>query len=224
MRRALPGALAAAALALAAAAPAGAAILAGPDANDLAQSLADATEVQGVCYGWRIGVRDPTGTEDGPEIGSSAGPGEDVVPGQGDCGRYVVLAGDVIYTSEYEEAEDSAAWSIDSNLAKPPTVAELDDLGYTANDLLGDENDSTLINAVGALPQLVADHGEAKPVPFETAATPPGVSGEPTNSPGSDFLRQNGALLALCGVLAATGLFLLLRDLSRRRRPTPTPT
>ena len=210
-----------AALALAALLPAAAsaAVLEQADATELAQSLAEATEAQDVCYGWRVAVRDPSGAEDGLDVGSSLGPGRDVEPARPECRRYAVLVADVIYTSEFEEAEDSASWSIDANLGKPPTVRELDALGYSADDLLGDDNDLAIINATGALPQLVADHGEAPPVPFETSARPPGVSGEATGSPGSDFLRQNGPLVALCAILVLAGLFLVLRDVSRRRRP-----
>ena len=216
--------LAAALLAvLAPAAPA--AVLAEEDATELANALAEATEEQKVCYGWSFDVSDlGTGEENGPEIGSNLGPGVPVDPSRPECGRYAVLTGTVSYTSELSESEDSAFWTIESNLPSPPTTAQLADLGYSEGDLLGDQNDLTIINATGALPALVAETGVAGAVPFETERRAAGVSGEPTGDQGSDFLRENGTLLALCALLVLVGLGLLWR--ARRLAPTrpPRPT
>ncbi|HEV3002203.1 MAG TPA: hypothetical protein VGW75_15785 [Solirubrobacteraceae bacterium] len=220
------------ALALLALAPAAqAAVLTPEDAAELANALADATAVQGVCYGWRIHVSDPTGAEEGLEAGSSFGPGDPLDRTRPECrdGMFAELVGSVVYTRESSEAEDSAAWDVESNLRDPPTIAEVDELGYSSDDLLGDDNDLAIVNAAGALPQLAADHGNARPVPFAPAGRDPGTSGEPTGDPGSDLLRERGTLLALCALMILGGaawLWVLRRDARRpprRRRTTTAP-
>lgn len=215
MRRAV---LIAVLLALGAPAAAHAApILSEEDATELAQSLADAQEAQGVCYGWRVTVDDQSGGGlSGEEVGSSLGPGRALATAGAECRQFVELVGGVLYTSELAEAEDQAEWDISSSLGRPPTLGELGDLGWTADDLLGDADDTALLNAVGALPALVADHGEAKAVPFEPAPRPAGVSGVPTGDQGNDFLRENKFLLAICALLIAGGLLWML---STRPRP-----
>lgn len=200
-------ALAVVLLLLAPSSPVNAAILAPEDATELANTLAEASAEQGVCYGWNISVNDYSGSgEDGPDIGSNLGPGRPVGAGSGDCEKWVVLTGSVTYTSDSSESDDSAYWSIDSNLSNPPRSSELKDLGYDEGDLTGDKNDVTLINAVGALPALVADHGEAEALPFETSTQPANVQGAPTNAPGNDFVREYGVMLALFGLILAGGL------------------
>ena len=218
--------LCAVALATLIAAPAQAAVLDPADAAELANSLAEATAEQKVCYGWSFEVSDfASGAEDGPEVGSNLGPGQPAAPTEGTCAHYVVLSGGITYTSETSEEEDSAFWSIESNLPDPPRVAQLEALGYSEDDLLGDDNDLAIINATGALPELVAEKGVAKAVPFQTARRAPGVSGEPTGDQGSDFIRENGSLLALCAVLFLGGLiwFIWLTLQGRRARPPHRP-
>ena len=209
------------------AAPASAAalpVLEEADATELANQLAEATQEQGICYGWAIGVSDPTGVEEGFEIGSNQGPGRELDRSRPECRQWVVLSGGISYASEYSDAEDSATWTIEANLPDPPTVQQLADLGYTESDLLGEDNDLAILNATGALPELVAERGAAKPVPFETERRSAGVGGEPTGEQGSDFLRENGTLLALCALLFVSGLAWLLKirhdDRQRRRGPT----
>jgi hypothetical protein len=218
-RAALLGAL----LTLGTAPGAPAAILAQEDAAELANALAEATFEQKVCYGWAFQVADNwTGEEDGPEVGSNFGPGTPVDPARPECAEgVVVLAGSITYTSETSESEDSAAWEIQSTLPDPPRIEQLEDLGYSSGDLLGDENDLAIINPTGALPSLVAERGVAAPIPFETPAREPGVGGEPTNSPSSDFLRQNGSLLAICALLFVGGLVWLVHQLRHGRPGTP---
>ena len=196
-------------VALLALAPAAqAAVLTDEDAAELANALAEATAEQGICYGWRIAVVDPEGIEDGLEAGSNFGPGEPLDRARPECrdGRFAELVGEVVYTTETSESEDSAAWDVQSNLADPPTIGDVDALGYESDDLLGDDNDLAIINAAGALPQLAADRGNAAPVPFEPAPREPGTGGEPTGSPGSDLLRERWPLLALCLLLILGGL------------------
>ena len=211
-------------LALASAPAADAAVLTEEDAAELANSLAEATYVQGVCYGWRIDVLDPTGVEDGPEHGSSFGPGEPLDRSRSECrdGRFAELVGFVRYTSESSEAEDSASWAVESNVADPPRIEEIEDLGYDTGDLLGDENDTAIVNAVGALPQLVADRGNARPVPFAPEPREPGTGGEPTGDPGSDLLREHKYTIGLLLLMTIGGLAWLwwLRGQAARREAT----
>ena len=189
-------------------------ILLQEDADELAQTLAEATEEQDVCYGWQVQVTDYSGSATGLDQGSSLGPGRPVGP---PCTRSVVLVADIVYTSELSESEDSVSWAIEaSGIERPPTLRELGDLGYVADDLLGDNDDATLVNAVGALPGIVADHGEAKPVPFESERQAPDAAGRPTNTPGSDFLRENGAALGLFAVLFLAGALWFVTGLRAR--------
>ncbi len=190
-------------------------VLVQEDADELAQALAEATEVQGVCYGWRVTVIDNSGAEGGIDEGSSFGPDRGVASEP--CERVVELVASVLYTSELSEAEDSASWSIEARgLGEPPKLAELADLGYTADRLLDEDNDTALVNAVGALPGLVADHGEARAVPFEPERQAPDAAGRPTNRPGSDFLRENGTTLGVLVLITLAGLFWLVTGLRSR--------
>lgn len=186
-------------------------VLADEDAAELANALAEATAEQGICYGWRIAVVDPTGVEAGVEAGSNFGPGEPLDRSRPECrdGRFAELIGEVIYTTETSESEDSAAWDVQTNLEDAPTIGDIDALGYESDDLLGEDNDLAIMNAAGALPQLAADRGNAPPVPFEPAPREPGTGGEPTGNPGSDLLRERWPLLALCLLLILGGLFWL---------------
>ena len=197
--------------------PVRAAILAPEDATELANTLAEATAEQGVCYGWSFTVNDYSGGDDGPDVGSNLGPGKAVGAADGGCEKWVVLTGNVTYPSESSESEDSAYWAIDSNLASPPRSSELEDLGYTSGDLTGDKNDSVLVNAVGALPALVADHGEAEALPFEVSTAPAAQQGTPTGAPGNDFLREHGVMLALFGLLLVGGLIWAAYGFARGR-------
>lgn len=209
--------------ALVAAPSASAQLLEEADAAELAQSLADAFEDQGVCYGWRVEVNDETAS-DFVDVGSSFGPGKALAEGPEPCTKSVVLVGRVFYTSETSEAEDSAFYAIESNLTKPPTVEELEDLGHGADGLLGEQDDEALFNAVGALPLLVADHGEAKPVGFEPGSNlPPEQAGKPTGNQGNDFLRENWAPLIICLLLVFGGAIWFVNALRAGRTPT-TPS
>ena len=223
--------IAALGLALALAASAGAApasaapILEEEDAAELANALAEATARQNVCYGWSFEVDDQTGVFSGSEVGSNLGPGRPVDPARPECARYVVLSGGILYTSELSESEDQASWQIQSNLPDAPTIRQLEALGYTSGALLGDRDDLTILNATGALPELVAEQGAVEPVPFETSRREPGVGGEPTGDQGSDFLRQNGSVLAVCVLLLLGGLAWLwrLRRSGEGASPRPRP-
>ncbi len=213
MRRAallLAVCLAALAPGTAAAAP----ILDEADAAELAQALAEATEEQDVCYGWEVQVDDQGGGLSGIEGGSSQGPGRLLDPAS--CARYAVLLGRVTYTSEMSESEDSAQIGIDSNLSRPPTVDDLAGLELDASDLLSETDDISLIDMVGALPLLVAEHGEGPFIAFEPRTEPLAPGDGPTGTPGSDWLRTFWWLLAL-GALGVLALLMALSALLRRR-------
>lgn len=164
------------------------------DEAELAQSLADAAEEQDVCYGWKVFINGSV-----TDQGSSLGPGRPVGTGIG-CDRHAQLVADLTYTCDSCEGEDSGSISIESNLPHPPTVNDLSDLGYSASDLLGDDDDVTLIDMVGALPLITAQRGDAPFIEYEPATKVPAADG-PTNTPGSDMLRDRWFALVLFGGL-----------------------
>jgi hypothetical protein len=201
-------------LVLAAGAPAAPAQLLTPEDNvELAQSLAEATAEQDVCYGWQIQIRDASGP-DALDAGSSLGPGRPLDLTNPRCARSVELVGEVVWTSELSESEDSAYYEIRSTLEKPPTPGELDALGYGPERLLDEADDEALANIVGALPVIVADHGEARPVAFAPGDLPPDQAGKPTGDTGNDFLREHGSLFWLSLLLLVGGLTWLVMSLT----------
>ena len=217
----LAGLLAGAALATPAAATP---VLDEADAVELAQALAEATEVQDVCYGWRVDLRDDSGGPSGEDVGSSRGP--DVALDPAACQRWVLLEGAIHYTSETSEFEDDAAVRISSNLTPAPSMADLQQLGVTGS-LTDEDNDVVLLNMVEALPLAVASNGQAPYVEFETAQTPVAGQGEPTGTPGSDVMRQWWPLMVLCVLAIVAGVVMLVGRLAglagARRGPTAEP-
>ncbi|HEV7806035.1 MAG TPA: hypothetical protein VGO80_09460 [Solirubrobacteraceae bacterium] len=207
------------ALAAVAATPAYAGILSPGDAADLAQSLADAQEEQDVCYGWQV----DNNFGAGPDIGSSIG-GPDValeLDRPSSCPRgIVVLDGSIYYSCDSCEDSDRASVSIrTSGVANPPTTKDLEDLGLDAGDLTGDDDDTTLVNMVEALPLLVADRGNAPYLPYEQPKSVPAAD-HATDKPGSDFLRERWfAVVLFGGLLLVAPAFLLYKR--GQARPSP---
>jgi hypothetical protein len=192
-------------LALVAAVPAQAGILSADDAADLAQSLADAQEEQDICYGWEVS----NNFSDTGDLGSSTGGPErrllESLETRGCAKGFVELLGDINYSCDSCESEDSAGISISSGgLASPPTVKDLEEMGLKAGDLTGDKDDTTLINMVNALPLLVADRGNAPYVAYEPSTGVPAAD-HATGSPGSDFIREEWGSVLLFGVLLLGG-------------------
>lgn len=180
--------------------------------EELAAELAEATEVQRICYGYDLAVTDDSdGQWGGSWSASSLGDG--ITPyDSSSCTGTVVLHVGITYTSDSSESDDSASWDIESTLG-PPYTSELKRLGLEAGDLLDDgKAETTLVNAVLALPVLVADAGLA-PAVVEDPSDLPSAPADAlaTQRPGSDWWRENGTavavlvlLLALAGVWAST--------------------
>ena len=228
-RHGLAGALAAllalaAVLLLAAPAAAENPVLDPEDDADVASALAEATEVQDVCYGYRLLVSDSdTGQYSGTYAASSGGEG--VAAGASSSCRagVVELVASITYTSSFSDAEDSASWDLSSTLPELD-VRDVEDLGLSSGDLLDDgRSATTLLNAVLALPRIAAEQAGLPPVVLEPNAAPLPEGARPTGTPGSDWLRENGALLGLCVVAVLGGLLLLVASFagSRDRRAGP---
>jgi len=203
-------------------------VLDAADDTDLASALAEAQEVQGVCYGYVLSVSDAdTGQFSGTFASSSAGAGQAASTAT-DCPNGTVeLVARIDYTSSFSEAEDVAEWQLLSTVAGDLSIVDVEQVtGARAGDLLDDTRSETaLLNAVLSLPGLASERADLPPVVLQenTEALPEGARA--TDTPGSDWLRQNGALLALCVAAVVAGLVALLA--SRRpgapRRPSGAP-
>jgi len=183
------------------------------DAAELAQSLAEATAAQGICYGWSVAVEDQTGGPSGLDEGSGLGPDVPLTAGSPNCERSVVLQGQVVYTCETCEGEDSSAADVRATFPQAPTLADVEELGFDAGGLSGEDGDTVLINMVGALPLLTASAGAAEPVPVNTEGAPrPGPDDVATGRPSTpDWLRDSAGTLALCAALIVGGLLWFLK-------------
>jgi hypothetical protein len=218
--------LAAAVLApLLVAAPAAAAnpVLDPEDDAEVAGALAEATEVQDVCYGYVLAVDDgDTGEWGGTYAASSAGEGVRATEADGCSEGVVELVARITYTSEFSEAEDDASWELVSDVPGL-TISDVEDQGLSAGDLLDDGSSATtLLNAVLSLPRLAAERGGLQPVVLtpNDEALPEGA--RPTGTPGSDWLRENLVLLALSSAAVLAGLVALVAAFPRGRgRPLP---
>lgn len=202
--------------------PAGAVPILDPtDATELAQALAEATDDQDVCYGWKVTVNDYGGSASGIDQGSSLGVGRTAIEPQ--CERYVVFQATLTYTSSTSEAEDSASFDVRSNIPGAPTASDLGSAGISEGGLLGGNDDQVVANAALLLPALVAEKGLAPPITLEanTQALPSGDRA--TGTPGSDWLRKYGAAAGVAAVVFAGGLgwagWILFRERPFRRRP-----
>jgi hypothetical protein len=203
----------AAALALATAVPAAARpLLDDEDAEELVQTLRDAAAAQDICYGWEVRVNDQGGASSGTDQGSSSG-GAGIPLPSGECDRYAVFTADITYTSTFSESEDSVTAYVESNVLPP----EVDRLGISPRDLLGDEDDEALIRAVTALPSVAAQTGVAPWVEPEPLAATAELDDAVTTSGGSDWLRERWPALALSTVVALAGLVWLGLELAGRR-------
>ncbi len=198
------------------------------DAAELAQSLADATEEQDVCYAWNVFVQDGSGGPSGFDTGSNLGPNAPLGTAvSSPCTKSVTLEGRVTYTCGSCESEDSSSVSVVSNFPGGPTTRDLEDLGLEGGDLKNDDGDVALVNMVGALPLITASKGAAAAVPVQPSTLKPGATDKPTNSPSvPDWLRDSWlALTALLVVVLGGVLWLVsirIADIARRRQSAPT--
>ena len=208
------------ALLLVAAAPAHAVnpVLEPEDDAEIAQALSQATEVQDVCYGYLLQVRDgDTGEFTGDYAVSNAGQDVAASTASGCAGGFVELRAGIVYTSQFSEAEDAAGWEVLSTLgAGAPTAADLEQLGLSASDLLDDATAPlTLRNAVLALPALATEGAALPPVQLEPNDEPLPPEARPTGSPGSDWLRENTVPLFLSVLAVLAGGAMLVRSFTR---------
>ena len=205
--------------------PAGAVpVLDSADAAELAQSLAEATEDQDVCYGWKVEVTDYSGGADGVDEGSSLGVGPTAIETQ--CERYVIFEADVTYTSSSSESEDYAFFSVHSNVPGAPTGSDLAAAGISESGLLGANDDQVVANAALLLPALMAERGLAEPITLEANTQPLPAADRATGTPGSDWLRNYGAPLAVAALVLLGGLAWAAWIFFREHpfAPAPVPT
>jgi hypothetical protein len=130
-------------------------VLTQTEAQALSDRLTDAYQAQQICYGWQVNES---------EIGSNFGPGSPVA-NQPDCAKSVVLVVDYSYNSVDEEFT-SVTYDIEAS-GVTLDKADLTKAGIDADALL-DEPNVAVSNAVGLLPILVAEKGQAPPVPAQT--------------------------------------------------------
>jgi hypothetical protein len=193
-------------------------IISASDANELAQSLADSTSSQGICYGWRANVSDDSGGPSGVDEGSGQDPNS-AAPAQR-CSKYVILQADITYTCNSCEANDSASYSILTNLPNAPTSQDFQQLGVAkTSDLLGNNDDTALINTVEAMPLIMSEKGAARAIPADLSAKP-SATDHPTGS-GSDTPHVSPGLIVLGGLLFLGGLTWVGVELANRNRPRP---
>ncbi len=196
------------------------------DADELAATLAEATEEQDVCYGWDVSVDDAV-AGNSKSVGSNFGADRPV--SSGSCREHVVFNAYITYTSESSESEDSASYDVVSS-SGDVTREDLDGLELDLDGLTGEDPDVVVGKAVVALPLLAADAGMAKAIEAtpETADAP--ADAALTDDPGSDWWRDNGGVLMWgIGLLLAGALFAwwVLRNNKvrwtppNRRRPAP---
>ena len=188
------------------------------DADELAATLAEATEDQDVCYGWDVRVDDAVAGAS-ESVGSNFGAGKPV--SSGSCREQVVFNAYITYTSESSESEDSATYDVVSS-SGGPTREDLDGLDLDFGGLTGEDPDVVVGKAVVALPLLAADKGMAKPIEAapETGDAP--ADAALTDDPGSDWWRESGGVLLWgIGLLLAGGLFAWWVLRSNKVRWTP---
>lgn len=209
------------------AAPASAAnpVLDPEDDAEVAAALAEATEVQDVCYGYVLAVDDgDTGEWGGTYAASSGGEGVRASEAGGCPDGVVELVARISYTSDFSEAEDSASWDLVSDVPGL-SIADVEAQGLSSGALLDDGASATVLqNAVLSLPRLAAERAGLQPVVLEPNAAPLPEGAGATGTPGSDWLREHLALLALSVGAVLAGLAALFAAFPRGRRGRPVPT
>lgn len=174
--------------------------------QEIVDSLAEATEVQGVCYGWQLRVEDyDTGQFTGEFTLSDAG--IDTVPDPARCQKAVVLEAVITYTSSSGEVEDFARWEVANLGVNGPTSMDLERLGLKASALLSDsKSELAFTNAVLSLPGLTSELGGVPPLILPTERATPPTDARATDRPGSDRLRERGGTVLLLVLLILAAL------------------
>ncbi|HEX2313744.1 MAG TPA: hypothetical protein VHJ17_08430 [Thermomonospora sp.] len=150
-------------------------------------------------------------TEPGVDVGSNLGTGLDPREQTAQCPRWVVFEADYFY-SYSEEEWTSVTPTIETNLPLSLSYADLVRSGITTRDLLGDQANARLADAIGTLPMLVAEKGGARPVPQVAAEAPP--PGDRITPPGV----ARHVWMGIGGVLVAGGLVWIVIAAVRSRR------
>ncbi|MEU9505701.1 hypothetical protein AB0D32_05405 [Micromonospora sp. NPDC048170] len=183
---------------------------------DTVAILARAAESQGICYGWQLEDRYAKVVN----VGSNLGDGVSVEDNPA-CPRWVRVTGDVYYTPQSSESNDSAYVSVggsDDFTRSDLRAVErgLERFGLTEEVYLDDPGWAVTRSAV-SLPLLVAERGLAEPAPVATAA--PAATPAALPDAGNDLWRDRwGYLLAVAGLLLVTGLLVAVGMWQRRRQ------
>lgn len=197
------------------------------DRVELASALAEATEESGVCFGYTVRLGG-SGASDRDERLSNAGP--DRTPDRAECPKGAVeLQVSITYTSESSESEDSAGFSVSTDVpGLTDATQRLKDLsGVDEGDFTGSKDDLALRNATAALPLLLDGATPAElPAPAADGKAPNGD--RLTGSPASDWFREHWLGLLIGALLLILALFLLAggllaRILTRRSNPSRRP-
>lgn len=200
------------------------------DAEELREALAQAQEVQSICYSYELSVQDSSGSESTNERGSSWAPaGARTTPTDlpTTCVRHIRLRATVVYTAESSESEDSSNYTV-SVLSLPSGVPDHAAQSKIqaratakAGSLINDPGDA-VFNRMSEMPAIAAEAGLGPYLPLETRTEPLAQDAALTGSPGSDFLRTKGMtvlLLTLC-ILGAAGwaTYIVISDRAQKRR------
>jgi hypothetical protein len=178
------------------------------DAEELAATLDEAYQAQDVCYGWSVTIDNVGSTDE--SVGSNFGAGTSIsdVPTGESCSASVEFTASITWTSESSESEDSGSYSVFTDGGDRPDTTDLDSLELiSVEGLIGDNGDAEVYKAVSALPLLASDAGLADPIEATPAAEgEAGSDAQPTNSPSSDFWRNNGMMILWGSVILIAGV------------------
>ncbi|WP_067491114.1 hypothetical protein [Actinomadura hibisca] len=125
-------------------------------------------------------------SEPGVEFGSNLGVGVDPRQAPARCPQWAILTAQYSYSS-IDKEWTSGSVSVQDNLGagNDLRLSNLDRLGLTSADLVGDNATGRLADAIGAVPLLLAEEGRARPVAPAAGAVPAGD--EISSSRGAGF-------------------------------------
>ncbi|MGA8117197.1 MAG: hypothetical protein WCA46_26485, partial [Actinocatenispora sp.] len=190
------------------------------DEKELAADLAEATQRQGVCYGWSLEFSDYYSDHSISSSGSNQGAGHTLDTSK--CRSWITFSASVTWESDSSESEDSASFDVTGSGDLADDVPSSDDMGNVGidEDALIDDPYWTTESAMEALPLLLAQSGAATPMPV--GSEPSGVAGvTPPPRAGSDLWRGHKSLIVI-GVIGLVAAVVLLvggvLSLRRNRR------